>query len=125
MSNILVKYEVVAEHNSVSELARKIAIEQSVECPESLITDDIEKNFVGEVMDIKPLGGGSHRYQITYSFSPQVLSEQYNQLLNLCFGNVSMYRDVRLTDIELSSESLRYFSGPSFGVKGIREKLYE
>ena len=123
MSNVIVKYEVIAEQHNVSELARKIAIEQSVECPESLITDDIEKKYVGEIVEIKPLGNDSHKYEITYSYSSQVLSEQYNQLLNLCLGNVSMYQGVRLTDIELSSESLKCFSGPRFGVKGIREKL--
>lgn len=123
MSNLYVKYEVIADDSGVSELARKIAIEQSVECPESLITAEIEKNFVGEVVNVSALSKSTNKYEITYAYPEEVLSEQYNQLLNLCFGNVSMYPGVRLTEIELPSHVLNYFSGPGFGVDGIRNKL--
>ena len=93
MSNLYVKYEVIADDSGVSELARKIAIEQSVECPESLITANIEKDYVGEIQHIESISHGKH--VITLAYPEDVLSKQYNQLLNLCFGNVSMYQDVR------------------------------
>ena len=121
MTEVLVKYEVVADKNNVNDLARKIAIEQSVECPESLITPDIEDHYVGDIVKIE--SNSRNKYEITLAYPEEVLSEQYNQLLNLCFGNVSMYQDVRLIDIKLPASAEVNFSGPTFGIQGIREKL--
>ncbi len=123
MSEVFIKYEVIANNDNVSDLARKIAIEQSVECPESLITPNIEQNFVGEVVQIHAIANSNNKFEITLAYPEEVLSEQYNQLLNLCFGNVSMYQDVRLIDINMPANTLNKFSGPAFGIDGIREKL--
>lgn len=123
MSDILVIYLVVSNKNDVSELARKIAIEQSVECPESLITPEIEAKFVGKIEQIKPIGLSSNQFTVTLSYPKEILSQQYNQLINLCFGNVSMYQNVRLIDIHLADELLNNFAGPSYGVEGIRSSL--
>ncbi|MDW3094489.1 MAG: RuBisCO large subunit C-terminal-like domain-containing protein [Gammaproteobacteria bacterium] len=123
MSNIAVTYLVIAHEKEVSELARKIAIEQSVETPESLITPEIEARFVGKIEQINPVENHLDKFTITLSYPEEILSQQYNQLINLCFGNVSMYQNVKCIDVSLPEKLLDCFAGPRFGVEGIRECL--
>ena len=123
MSYIVVTYQVIADKKNVSDLARKIAIEQSVETPESLITPEIEARFVGTIERINPVEGQHDKYEIALAYPEEILSQQYNQLVNLCFGNVSMYKNVKCVDINLPDKLLSHFAGPRFGVDGIRECL--
>ena len=104
MSDITMTYRVVSDEHDVSNLARKIAIEQSVETPESIITPAIEKRFVGQVKQISAIENEANVFTIELSYPQEILSRQYNQLLNLCFGNVSMYPNVRLIDISIQYE---------------------
>ncbi|MFK7794474.1 MAG: RuBisCO large subunit C-terminal-like domain-containing protein [Gammaproteobacteria bacterium] len=123
MSDIVVKYRVISDKDGVSDLARKIAIEQSVETPESIITPEIEERFVGRVIEINRVENQTDQYTVALSYPEEILSQQYNQLVNLCFGNVSMYKNVKCIDIDLPNKLLSYFSGPRFGIDGIRECL--
>ena len=120
MSNFTIKYQIKTSADDVERLARKVAIEQSVETPESLISSEIEEQYVGKPSLI-------HNYADTYTlaltYHEEVLSKQFNQLLNLSFGNVAMYPNVRLLDIQLSDTCLQEFQGPLFGVEGIRNLL--
>ncbi|MEM7304920.1 MAG: RuBisCO large subunit C-terminal-like domain-containing protein [Pseudomonadota bacterium] len=120
MSELRVSYQIKSRAEDVDALARKIAIEQSVETPESLITGSIEDKFVGKSL-ISHLRDDTYLLELTYQ--DEVLSQQFNQLLNLAFGNVAMYPNVRLTDIQISKSYLQYFQGPRFGVDGIRSML--
>jgi ribulose-bisphosphate carboxylase large chain len=123
MSDIVVTYQVISDKEDVSDLARKIAIEQSVETPETLITPEIEARFVGRIENISPVENHQNRYTIALSYPEEILSQQYNQLINLCFGNVSMYQSVKCIDINLPDKLLSNFVGPRYGVDGIRECL--
>lgn len=123
MSNIFVTYQVLADNNTVADLARKIAIEQSVEVPESLITPVIENRFVGKVEEIKTLNKAANQFSVTLSYPEEILSRQFNQLINLCFGNVSMYQSVKCTEVVLPESQLKNFAGPQFGIEGIRRCL--
>lgn len=123
MSEVIVSYQVIANKINVKELARKISIEQSVETPESLISDDIEKKYLGQLQEVISISGQANTYKISLAFPEAIVSQQYNQLLNLCFGNVSMYPNVRLVDIDLPESVLKNFAGPRFGIEGIRKLL--
>ena len=120
---IHIKYQLVASEGDVRTLARKIAIEQSVEAPESVINGKIEAACVGQIEHIEPISDLKNNYYLDLSYPNSMLSEQYNQLLNLCFGNVSMYPNVRLVDIKVPNSSYKYFQGPNFGIQGVRKKL--
>ena len=123
MSDIVITYEVISDKESVSDLARKIAIEQSVETPESLITPEIEDRFVGRIVNITPVKNHLEKFTVTLSYPEEILSQQFNQLVNLCLGNVSMYQSVKCVDIDLPDRLLSCFSGPRYGVDGIRQRL--
>ena len=123
MTEVIITYQIVADAKEIKELARKIAIEQSVETPESLITDEIEAKYLGQLVDISQVEAQANTFNISLAYPQAIVSQQYNQLINLCFGNVSMYPNVKLVDVSIPENLLEIFSGPNFGVQGVRECL--
>ena len=123
MVDVVVSYQVVAHEKDVKTLARKISIEQSVETPESLITDEIEAKYLGQITQITKVDDSKNTFKISLAYPEDIVSQQYNQLINLCFGNVSMYPNVKLIDISLPDHLIEKFSGPKYGVTGIRQYL--
>ena len=101
-------------------LARAIAIEQTVEVPESLIDARIEKEIVGKVEGIEPLPDGRFALRIAY---PRGLVSSLPELLSVLYGNVSMMEGVRLAEVGLPPELLARFPGPNLGVEGLRDLL--
>lgn len=118
MSDILLSYHVRATASEIDSLARKIAIEQSVEVPEALLSKAIAERYVGDVESIRQLS--LNQYELCFSYQYESVEGQFNQLLNLCLGNISMYPQLRLVDMQLSDKMLSYFDGPQYGITGIR-----
>ena len=130
-SRILAIYEVRSAPDEVAGLARRIAYEQTVELPPSLVTDpEVCERVLGRVETISSLAcaapaqsaplpaGASHR--VTVSYSAELANGQLPQLLNLLYGNVSLYPGVRLADFSLPAPVLAAFAGPRFGIEGLR-----
>ena len=90
-----------------------------MEIPEALIPAQIETRYVGKIKSIQALG--PEHYQVCLAYQYDILSGQFNQLLNLCLGNISMYPQLRLVDIQLSDQTLSLFQGPQFGIQGVRQ----
>ena len=74
-------------------------------------------------------GGGASRtgddrprgtHLVTVSYSAELANGQLPQLLNLLYGNVSLYPGVRLVDFSLPAPVLTAFEGPRFGIEGLR-----
>ena len=128
---ILAAYEVRSSSDEVTDLARRIAYEQTVEVPPSLVTDpELRERVVGRVESVAALddvgsgpagsrpSGASHL--VTISYSGELASGQLPQLLNLLYGNVSLYPAVRLVDFTLPRAVASAFAGPRFGIEGLR-----
>ena len=133
---ILATYEVRSTAEEVAGLARRIAYEQTVELPPALVTDPVVRERVlGRVEAISSLdstggerfpgerpppgpAGASHR--VTVSYSGELANGQLPQLLNLLYGNVSLYPGVGLADFSLPPAVAAGFAGPRFGVAGLR-----
>lgn len=114
-------YRVEGDAGQVERLARAIAYEQTVELPEGQVTDPaILEGVVGRIEGIvaDPDHAGARRVHIAYPAA--LASGQLGQLFNLLYGNVSMYRGVRLLDAELPGSVLDAFAGPRYGVRGLR-----
>ena len=58
---IHIKYQLVASEDEVQAFARKIAIEQSVEAPESVINGDIEAACVGQLEHFEAVAGSKNK----------------------------------------------------------------
>ena len=83
-------YRVAADERDVSDVARAIAFEQTVELPERLVTDPaIIEGVVGSVAAIVPDPDIEGASRVTIDYATALASGQIPQLVNLLFGNVS------------------------------------
>ncbi len=100
------------------ELARAIAIEQTVEIPDAIIPQEIRERFVGRVESVEEAEG---HCLAAVSYAPE-LAEDLFCLLSVAFGNASLYPGVRLMDLEPSRALLDSLRGPSHGIEGLRRR---
>lgn len=115
-------YRVTGGAGEAADLARAIAYEQTVELPEALVTaPEILADVVGDVTAVEPDADIEGTSRVTIDYAAALASGQIPQLLNLLFGNVSLYPGVRLLDINLPEDFLVGVSGPRYGVDGLRE----
>ncbi|MEM7403844.1 MAG: RuBisCO large subunit C-terminal-like domain-containing protein [Pseudomonadota bacterium] len=122
-SRILVQYQLdgtaAPSADDARELARIIALEQTVELPDRLVTDArIREDIVGRVERLTP--GQDGTTLATISFSTDLGQLHLSALINLLYGNVSIFEGVRLTDLHLPPALLDRFRGPTYGIHGIR-----
>lgn len=112
-------YRLRADREDARRLARFIAYEQTVELPEAIVTDPhLLRDVVGQVESIEPADDGCWAARI--AFDAALASGQLAQLINLVYGNVSMYPGIRLQALELPDSLLARFAGPGFGIAGLR-----
>lgn len=121
--NLRLHYLIRATLADAAPLAEKILIEQSVETPLDILSDDIKENILGKIEQLEELSEPAGYCRVVFSFAAASVGQNFNQLLNLCFGNVSLYPGVRLVDIELPQSVLSNFQGPRFGIEGVRKAL--
>jgi ribulose-bisphosphate carboxylase large chain len=99
------------------ERAQHLAREQTVECPPG-IAPEAEERALGRVdrVDRLPDGGS----QVTISYPVAASGGELLQLLNVLWGNVSLWSGVRLEAVDWPSGLLARFRGPALGVDGLR-----
>jgi S-methyl-5-thioribulose 1-phosphate isomerase len=112
--------------DSVPELiesrAEALAIEQSVECPlEAIREQRIRDEIVARVASIEPAGAG--RFRVAVEIAVETTGFETAQLINMIFGNASLWEHVQLVGLELPPKLLAHFPGPRHGVAGIRALL--
>ena len=111
-------YQIRGDVSSIEERARGIAIEQSVEAPLAAIRDPrILSGIVGEVAAIEDRGGGW--FGVRIDLATATVGEDSGQLLNMLFGNTSLYDDVVLDDAVFPTGLLAVFGGPRHGAAGL------
>lgn len=97
-----------------SQVADAIRVEQTIEFPFDLAPEWIQQEVVGHV--VRESGE-----DVTIAYHPGVAGGGLVQLLNLVWGNVSLFPGVRITDVRLPVSVLQTFRGPRYGVAGLRE----
>jgi ribulose-bisphosphate carboxylase large chain len=95
-------------------VAEAIRVEQTIEFPFDLAPTWIQEEVVGR---IEWIDGP----RVSISYDPRVVADDLVQLLNVLWGNVSLFPGVRVTDLTLPPSVLAAFRGPRFGVTGLRE----
>ena len=117
-------YRVRCAPEQVESLGRDIALEQTVEVPESLISAiPLMEQVVGRVQSIEPVSGTRDSFCVTIAYNLQLTGFQIPQLLNLLYGNVSLKPHVALVDVELPDAFINHFRGPKLGGAGLRKLL--
>ena len=94
-------------------VAEAIRTEQTIEFPFDLAPAWIQNEVVGCIEDID-----QQVVQISYPLG--VTGGGLVQFLNVLWGNVSLLNGVRIIDLQLPTTFLAGFSGPRFGISGVR-----
>ncbi len=123
MSDRLVAvYEVPGPEAEASKLATAIAFEETVEVPLDFpLQPFIREHIVGKPGPAVP--AGKDRFLVEVDFPAALASGRIGTLLNLVFGNASIWPGVKLVDIRFPESFLNEFKGPNFGVEGLRRML--
>lgn len=121
-ARFLATYAITGPHGAARGRAESIAVEQTIEFPADLVADDdIRRHVIGRIESVEAAEPGRSLVRISYAV--ETSGGELPQLLNVLFGNCSLYPGVRLVDLELPPELLRRFPGPRFGVSGLRALL--
>ncbi len=119
MAWLTATYLIEAEPERIEARAEAVAIEQSVECPLEAVRDPrIRDEVVARVAAIEP--AGDCRYRVGVKIAVETTCYEPAQLVNMVFGNCSLWDDVQLVDLDLPAALLARFGGPRHGVAGIR-----
>jgi len=114
------RYLIESEPELIEKRANALALEQSVECPlEAIGSQFVLDEIVARVDQIKELG--ERRYLVDVKIATATTGGEPAQLLNMIFGNCSLWENVRFVDVELPRDLLARFPGPRHGMAGIRE----
>ena len=115
-------YELPGPASEAERAAALIAFEETVEVPLDFpLAPAIRDGIVGRVDAVAPIDDGRFRAEI--AFPAALASGGLGTLLNLVFGNASIWPGVRLVDLRLPDALLSSFKGPNFGVSGLRRLL--
>lgn len=119
-------YRIAGDEAQARERAAAITIEQTVEFPPDLVADaDIREGVFGRLEDLEPAPalGGQPTFRATISYANEIAGVELTQLLNVLFGNTSLKPGIRLERFLPSEGVLAAFSGPRFGVAGLRARV--
>lgn len=115
-------YRIRSDAKHITERARAIAIEQSVEMPVSAIDDaSVLAEIVGKVDDIVDRHDGT--FDVAILLDTATTGFEAGQLMNIVFGNSSIHDDVTLQDLIVPPELSSRFTGPRFGPQGLRDRV--
>lgn len=112
-------YLISADSGQARAMAEAIALEQSLETAAELISPEVAEQLRGTVCSVTPLT--ERRWQVLIDYPMALASGQIGQLLQLLYGNISFYPDVRLIDVHLPTALLKQLPGPAQGVAGVRK----
>ena len=116
-----VSYLIHADEKIALEMAKAVCVEQTVEFPAAHIEcDAIHSDIIGRLESFEPCEGG---FRALISYSDQCATEEFTQFFNVVFGNSSLLPGITVEHIHLSEQLLKWFPGPKYGIKGMRERL--
>ena len=122
MSWINVTYRIRAARSQLNGIAQALALEQSVEVPAEVVTDPfVAENIMGRVASTRLAEHGAH--QVVIRLATATTGFDVAQTINMLFGNSSLHPHIELVEVELPPEFLTRFSGPRYGIEGIRRQL--
>lgn len=122
MDRLTVLYHIDSPQDEIAARAAALAVEQSVEMPVDAIAEErIHREVVGRVLDIAPAEEGG--FLVRIGLALETTGNDVGQLINMLFGNSSILDHVRLLDADFPEPLLGRYSGPRFGVEGLRKRV--
>ena len=122
MSRFYVTYAIgVDQEAEARAIANAVAVEQTIEFPPELVTDDF---IAGQIQGrLESLTSAQGHFLARISYDERTTAGEATQFLNVLFGNSSLQPHVWVVDIELTPGLLEIFKGPRFGLDGMRQIL--
>lgn len=119
----VVTYGLTANNEEdAKQMAFSIQIEQTIEFPYELLSDEwIKNNIVGQLESLTSVG--NNEYEAKISYASDLVGGEVSQFINLIFGNSSLQPGIWIKDLELSPSLWQMFKGPSWGIEGVRSYL--
>ncbi len=99
-------------------MARRIALEQTVELPEACVPADLLERAVGRIRRVEPFEDGT--FHVVVEYPAWIAGNDLAQLLNLLFGNISLMSGVVVEEVDWPTSLLAAYPGPRHGVEGLR-----
>jgi len=122
MSWLRATYLIESEPETIEARARALALEQSIECPIEAVGDQrVLDEIVARVAGIAE--ESERRYRVDVEIATQTTGGETAQLMNMLFGNCSLWDNVEFVGLELPPDLLAGFPGPRHGIAGIRAEL--
>ncbi|MEQ8153712.1 MAG: RuBisCO large subunit C-terminal-like domain-containing protein [Clostridiaceae bacterium] len=102
--------------------AKDICLEQTVEFPGELVPEGIiADNILGRIEAFEPFD--SESFKVSISYPAEASANEFTQLLNIVFGNISIKPGIKVQRLELPEAVLKNFKGPRYGKDGLRKLL--
>ena len=108
----------LARGESAESKARDISLEQTAELPQALVPNGVPQQMLGRVESLAV--SGRREYLARISYCVESIGPDLTQCLNVLFGNISLKRGIRITDVRWPDPLLATFGGPGHGIGGIR-----
>lgn len=119
MNKFSVQYIITCYDNeNIEEKLRWICLEQSVELPEEVVSQEILDKVVGEVIQVEQQSRNSYRVRIDWPL--ENVGNDPTQFLNILYGNISLKKGIKVISVDWKPLK-NLFKGPMFGIEGIRE----
>jgi ribulose-bisphosphate carboxylase large chain len=120
MSRVIATYRVQSDASAIEARARAIAVEQSVEMPLDAIMDGyVLSEIVGRVESIDEASPGA--FTVRISLSAETFGRNPAQLMNMLFGNASIFDGVEFVDVQFPDAVAGVYAGPNLGIAGLRK----
>lgn len=111
----------VSDNESIDAKIEGICLEQTVELPRSVISDEIYASIVAKPEYIHQVS--PNNWIVTARYPLANVGDEITQFLNVLFGNVSLVPGVKVIDVSWSDVPDTILPGPAYGIQGIRDKL--
>lgn len=112
-TRLYVRYTVAGD---VAAVAEAIRVEQTIEFPADLAAPWIQQEVIGRVEE-------QTADTVTISYAAGVYAGGLGQVLNVLWGNVSLFEGVRVVGVQLPDPDTLELRGPRFGGDGLRAEL--
>ena len=117
-----VTYRLTGDQDLCREKATNICLEQTVELGDALVPDGfIRDEIMGQIVSFQQIDDRIWETDISYLAESSAF--ELTQLLNVMFGNSSIKEGIRVEDFQIGPLLADRFSGPQFGIEGMRKRV--
>lgn len=109
------------EQEQVDQKIEDICIEQSIEMPLRVVSEQIKNKVVGRFKEKKQVG--ERAYHVIISWPYGNVGDEISHFLNILYGNISLQKGIRITGTDWQLLGKELFGGPAYGIETLRKQF--